>query len=260
MPGEMVGQGEKGSLTCPKCGRTFKERHGTTQHVARNRCPKPTKKKSRAESRRAQREGNYNDPSVGRVSLVRGDDQRYHCPHCGKGLKRIDQLPRHVKHYCKAKKDAQEPPATENSSTNPSNDIITPPTWANPSRADFLTTLALVVPQSEWNDNPFQKRSITSVHHILSGDNVSDVNPWLTPTEKNDILATFNTATKVAQKWWQQANSGERDAYTKEWQQVRIRVQQSLLFNSSAIIFHKLVRFSAISVDDFVSEDEDSDE
>jgi hypothetical protein len=144
-------------------------------------------------------------------------------------------------------------PMTDSNGAPSHGDIITPPTWANPSRADFLTTLALFLPQNEWSDDPLHKRSIAAVQHILSADNVSDVNPWLTPAEKNDILATFNTATKVAQKWWQQANSTEREAYWKEWQQVRMRVQESFLPNSSAIIFHKIVRLSAIRV--FLSED-----
>jgi hypothetical protein len=139
-------------------------------------------------------------------------------------------------------------PMTDSNGGPSHGDIITPPTWANPSRADFLTTLALVLPQNEWSDDPLHNRNITSVQHILSADKVSDVNPWLTAAEKNDILATFNTATKVAQKWWQQANSGEREAYRQEWQQVRVLVQESFLPNSSAIIFHKIVRLSAIRV------------
>jgi hypothetical protein len=139
-------------------------------------------------------------------------------------------------------------PMTDSNGAQSHGDIITPPTWANPSRADFLTTLALVLPRNEWSDDPLHKRGITAVQDILSAHKMSDVNLCLTPAQKNDILTTFNTATKVAEKWWQQANSGEREAYWKEWQQVRMRVQESFLSNSSAIIFHKLVRFSAIRV------------
>ena len=88
-------------------------------------------------------------------------------------------------------------PMTDSNGAHSHGDIVTPPTWENPSRADFLTTLALVLPQNEWSDDPLHKRSITSVQRILSADEVSDINPWLTAAEKNNILATFNTATKV---------------------------------------------------------------
>src|SRR5947207_9258096 len=85
-----------GSWLCAKCNKTFKEKHGCTQHIKLGRC----KPRENERSRKRQTEATIQDPFLGRIQVSRKDG-RYACPHgCGKSFPRPDYIPRHSQKYC----------------------------------------------------------------------------------------------------------------------------------------------------------------
>ena len=118
MLNETIGQQEEGiHIFCPSCLKQFHSGHGLREHERHKRChvAYPRAKRKRADQMRDQTVGSYTDPWKGHISLSRGEDGYFGCPHCGKRITRIDKVRDHARYHCKADKGRLVSRATQQS-------------------------------------------------------------------------------------------------------------------------------------------------
>ena len=148
-------------------------------------------------------------------------------------------------------------------------DIITVPTFANPSTAHYLTTLALILPMAQWTNVAYHKKSINIVRGILSSDKRfsrhNNLGSWVSEKEKENILSTFNNAVNKVESFLQNANHREKEAFDNQWLAEQRKVQESFFPVSSShspLVFHRLLQHAFLmSVEDSDSDsDSDSDD
>jgi hypothetical protein len=112
-------------------------------------------------------------------------------------------------------------------------DLITIPTWDQPSRADFLTLLSLFLPMIKWVDNSMLSSNVHHVQRILSNDEKhAETNPidsYFPESEKYRIYKTFNSSWDEVKKFLDTADAGEREAFKHEWALQMGRVKDTFL-------------------------------
>ena len=128
-------------------------------------------------------------------------------------------------------------------------DPINIPTWDNPSRRDFLTTLSLFLPMTMWDDNPMLSKNVRHVQRLLSSDksqsNCNTIGAYFPESEKELIFKTFNASWLVVQQFWENADATERKEFKNQWHDQRTRVQDTFLPRSHThppVVFHRLLR------------------